>query len=82
MVESWRNHARVFWVLSLPPTVWLVVFFLVPLALVWLLSFGEKRGIVEIALTGTLSNYTRALEPLERWGKHEIDLPETYPTGV
>jgi erythromycin esterase-like protein len=25
---------------------------------------------------------TRALEPLERWGGHEIDLPETYPTGV
>jgi erythromycin esterase-like protein len=25
---------------------------------------------------------TRALEPLERWGRHEIDLPETYPTGV
>jgi erythromycin esterase-like protein len=25
---------------------------------------------------------TRALEPLEKWGRHEIDLPETYPTGV
>ena len=25
---------------------------------------------------------TRAVEPLERWGRHEIDLPETYPTGV
>jgi erythromycin esterase-like protein len=25
---------------------------------------------------------TRALEPLERWGRHEVDLPETYPTGV
>jgi erythromycin esterase-like protein len=25
---------------------------------------------------------THALEPLERWGRHEIDLPETYPTGV
>jgi erythromycin esterase-like protein len=25
---------------------------------------------------------TRALEPLEIWGRHEIDLPETYPTGV
>jgi erythromycin esterase-like protein len=25
---------------------------------------------------------TRALEPLERWGRHDIDLPETYPTGV
>ena len=25
---------------------------------------------------------TRALEPLEKWARHEIDLPETYPTGV
>jgi erythromycin esterase-like protein len=25
---------------------------------------------------------TRAVEPLERWGRHDIDLPETYPTGV
>ena len=25
---------------------------------------------------------THALEPLDRWGRHEIDLPETYPTGV
>jgi erythromycin esterase-like protein len=25
---------------------------------------------------------TRALEPLERWSHHEIDLPDTYPTGV
>jgi erythromycin esterase-like protein len=25
---------------------------------------------------------TRALEPLERWARHEVDLPETYPTGV
>jgi erythromycin esterase-like protein len=25
---------------------------------------------------------TRALEPLEKWGRHETDLPETFPTGV
>jgi erythromycin esterase-like protein len=25
---------------------------------------------------------TRAVAPLERWGRHEVDLPETYPTGV
>jgi erythromycin esterase-like protein len=25
---------------------------------------------------------TRALEPLEKWSRHEADLPETYPTGV
>ena len=25
---------------------------------------------------------THALQPLERWSRHEVDLPETYPTGV
>jgi erythromycin esterase-like protein len=25
---------------------------------------------------------TRAVEPLETWARHEIDLPDTYPTGV
>jgi erythromycin esterase-like protein len=25
---------------------------------------------------------TRALEPLEKWGRHETDLPETFPSGV
>lgn len=25
---------------------------------------------------------TRAVEPLERWSRHELDLPETWPTGV
>ena len=27
-------------------------------------------------------DHTRALEPLERRGCHEVDLPETFPTGV
>jgi hypothetical protein len=25
---------------------------------------------------------TSALDPLETWARHGIDLPETYPTGV
>jgi erythromycin esterase-like protein len=25
---------------------------------------------------------TRAVEPLERWSRHAVDLPETFPTGV
>ena len=25
---------------------------------------------------------TRAVEPLETWARHELDLPETYPTGI
>jgi spermidine/putrescine transport system permease protein len=57
----------VFWLFSIPPTLWLVAFFLLPLTFVWFLSFGEKQGIVEVAITGTLDNYARALHPLYLW---------------
>jgi spermidine/putrescine transport system permease protein len=63
-VEHWRQNRRFFLVCAIPPSAWLLVLFLAPLALVWAFSFGEKRGIVEIALTGTLDNYLRALDPL------------------
>ena len=63
-MEGWRSHRRVFWTFFLPPTLWLVVFFLAPLGLVWGFSFGEKRGLIEIAINGTLENYIRALDPL------------------
>ena len=63
-MESWRRNPVVFWVINLPPTLWLVVFFLVPLGIIWVLSFGEKRGVVEIELTWVLDNYTRAFDPL------------------
>lgn len=63
-MESWRRNPLVFWVISLPPTFWLVAFFLAPLAIVWVISFGEKRGLIEIEITWVLDNYARALDPL------------------
>jgi hypothetical protein len=27
-------------------------------------------------------DHTSALEPLERWSHDEVDLPETYPSGM
>ena len=63
-MEGWRTNRRAFWTFFLPPTAWLVLFFLAPLALIWAFSFGEKRGLVEIAINGTLENYVRALDPL------------------
>ncbi len=55
-MESWRKNPLVFWVLNLPPSFWPVVFFLAPLGIVWVISFGEKRGVIDIAITGTLDN--------------------------
>ena len=63
-MDGWRDRPQVFWTFFLPPTLWLAAFFLAPLALVWGFSFGKKRGLVEIAINGTLENYARALDPL------------------
>ncbi len=50
--------------LGIPPGIWLTVFFIIPLSLIWLFSFGEKRGLVDIDLTWTMTNYVRAMDPL------------------
>lgn len=63
-MDSWRKNPVVFWLLNLPPSVWLIGFFLIPLGLVWVVSFGEKRGVVDIAIVWTLDNYARALQPI------------------
>ena len=62
-MESWRKFKQVFWAVGIPPTFWLVLFFLVPLALIWLFSFGEKQGVVGIDITWTLDNYIRVFNP-------------------
>jgi spermidine/putrescine transport system permease protein len=63
-LESWRDNRFLFWLLSLPGTFWITLFFIVPLSLLWIFSFGEKAGITEIDISGTLSNYTRVFEPV------------------
>jgi spermidine/putrescine transport system permease protein len=63
-VESWRDNARVFLTLAVPGTLWLVLFFLVPLGLMWVMSFGEKTSITGVDITWTFANYIRSFDPL------------------
>ncbi len=77
-MESWRRNPIVFWVINLPPTLWLLLFFLIPLGIVWVLSFGEKRGVIDIEITWTLANYIRAFDPLYL----EIFLKSLWMAGV
>lgn len=63
-MDHWRKSVSAFWVSFLPPTVWLLAFFLIPLALIWAFSFGERAGITEIEISLTLKQYARAMEPL------------------
>lgn len=60
-MESWKKNPRAFWVFAIPGTLWLLVFFLAPLTIVWVMSFGEQVSLTETAFTGTLKQYARAL---------------------
>jgi spermidine/putrescine transport system permease protein len=64
MEQHWSRAKGIFAGALGPPLFWLVLFFLVPMAIVWAYSFGENQGLTEIAISGTFSNYAKALEPL------------------
>ncbi len=61
-LENWKEHKRPFAAIASAPILWLVLFFLVPMAIVWLYSFGQNAGPADIAITGTLDNYKRATD--------------------
>jgi spermidine/putrescine transport system permease protein len=69
-LESWKENRNVFWTFAAPGTFWLLAFFIIPLGFLFFMSFGEKAvidgqvSITEIDITGTLSNYLRAFDPV------------------
>lgn len=63
-MESWRNAKAMFASVAIAPTFWLIAFFIIPLGIVWLYSFGTNVSLTEIEISGTFSNYARALDPL------------------
>ena len=63
-MQSWREQPLAFLVFVVPASLWLLAFFFIPLALIWAISFGERTGPIDIALTWTLANYAEALDPL------------------
>lgn len=63
-MESWRNNRFLFWLLTLPGAFWLTLFFIAPLSVLWVYSFGTKTGITDIEITGTALNYLRAVDPV------------------
>jgi len=64
MEQTWKQAKAAFAAIAVPPLAWLLLFFLVPMAVVWVYTFGENSGPTTIDFAGTFSNYTRALEPL------------------
>ena len=63
-MDSWRGNLRVFWTLFTPGTFWLLIFFIIPLAWMFGISFSEKTSITETEFTGTLANYIRSFDAI------------------
>jgi len=61
-MESWRSNKLAFFIFTVPPSAWLLVFFTLPLAVVWVYSFAERGPQGQVELGFTLANYARALE--------------------
>ena len=61
-LQDWKQHKRPFAAIASGPLFWLFLFFLVPMTIVWLYSFGQNSGPADINITGTLDNYKRATE--------------------
>lgn len=60
--QDWKTNKRGFAAISAVPILWTLLFFVVPMAFVWLYSFGRNSGLTEIDIVGTLDNYKRATE--------------------
>ena len=63
-MQDWKWHRRAFASVAGAPISWLILFFIVPLAIVWAYSFGQNEGLTNIRISGTFANYAHAIEPL------------------
>jgi spermidine/putrescine transport system permease protein len=60
--EHWRDRKDAFFGLLGPGTIWLTLFFTLPLALVWAYSFSESDRFGDPTFVLTIENYVRAFE--------------------
>jgi len=62
-LEHYRQQPLAFTAFALPTLLWLLLFFVAPIAIIWLYSFGENISLVEVKTTWTLDNYARIFQP-------------------
>jgi spermidine/putrescine transport system permease protein len=63
-MDDWRKNKGAFATFLGPASIWLLVFFVVPLILVWVYSFGERGPQGQTYLAFSFENYLRAIEPI------------------
>jgi spermidine/putrescine transport system permease protein len=61
-MQDWRKNKLFFAILMAPASFWLVVFFTIPLAIVWVYSFGGRGPEGQTLIGFSFDNYRRALE--------------------
>ena len=61
-LQDWKSQKRPFAAIATAPVFWLALFFVIPMGIVWLYSFGQNSGPATIEISGTLDNYKRATE--------------------
>jgi spermidine/putrescine transport system permease protein len=61
-MQNVRENKLVAAILLVPASGWLVIFFTLPLAIVWVYSFGERGPQGQTLLALSLENYQRAVE--------------------
>ena len=62
-MEKVRSKPFMFALLAVPTAGWLLFFFLIPIGIIFLYSFGENVTLVDIKTTWTFDNYARIFEP-------------------
>jgi spermidine/putrescine transport system permease protein len=69
-LDSWKNYKSVFFTLATPGTLWLLLFFILPLGILFAMSLGGK-AVIDGQISATefdyftgLQNYFEALNPL------------------
>jgi len=63
-MRDWRKEKGSFAVFTLPGAFWIIVFFTLPLLIVWVYSFTARGPQGQIVYDFTFDNYLRALEPI------------------
>jgi spermidine/putrescine transport system permease protein len=68
-LDDWKSNRNVFWTLATPGTFWLVLFFLIPISILFVLSISDKlvvngeTSINDYEYFTGITNYLRSLDP-------------------
>lgn len=63
-MDDWRRQPLLLAILIAPALLWLVLFFIMPMASMFVLSFSEQTSLTDTTLTWTAASYIKAFDPL------------------